>query len=106
MARAATRSLPCRKAHHVCDGLRAGRHSGSEPEVLLGSGFYYDVFKWMGVGDPPLGCEPKGRQSISEHGGVRMPIAPHAFVAHLPKRLLVHPKGGGALAVVGHVERA
>ena len=35
----------------------------------------------------------------------REAIAPHAFIAQLPAAMLAQPKGG-ALAVVGHVERA
>jgi hypothetical protein len=33
------------------------------------------------------------------------PIAPYSFLSALPKRLLSHPNGG-ALAVVGHIDRA
>lgn len=48
---------------------------------------------------------PKFDDFAHRSGNPREQIAPHGFVAQLPQRLLSH-EGGGALAVIAHVDRA
>jgi len=69
---------------------------GSDARLAGMMAFFFACY---GAGTP--------RQDQFAHRALGQPaeIAPHAFIARLPQRLLAHPKGG-ALAVVGHVERA
>jgi hypothetical protein len=56
-------------------------------------------FACFGMGTPRYD-EFAGRTS-----GAAQAMAPHAFVARLPQRMLAH-SGGGALAAIGHIDRA
>jgi hypothetical protein len=74
----------------------AGDHLPADADLLGTVAF---LFACYGAGTPELdefaAQAFKGREAI----------APHPFVSALPKAMLSRPKGG-ALAVIGHVERA
>jgi hypothetical protein len=77
------------------DFYLAGEDVGADADVAGLLSFHFACY---GAGTPRADDFPQPFAGPEE-------IAPQAFVAALPRRLLGHPKGA-ALAAVGHVERA
>ncbi len=73
--------------------------AGDLPSDARLAGLITMHFACYGCGTPQLD------QFAPMGAAERAAIAPRAFVAGLPKALLAHPQGG-ALAAIGHVERA
>ncbi len=78
------------------DDYLAGEDIPSEASLLGTVCFHFACF---GAGTPYW--DDFSKQAFSK----RTAIAPRAFLAALPQRLLGHPRGG-VLAVLGHVDRA
>lgn len=91
--------------------LISQEYAGSGPvplNVCLSAGDVADSAHVHGMIGFFFACYSAGTPATDRYfhkGGTPLPIAAEPFVAALPNRLLSHPNGG-ALACIGHVERA
>lgn len=88
-------------------GPEAGNHHPIPESAYFSADKIGNDARLLGLIAFHFACFGAGTPQHDEFGdrGQFPPLADHPFLAQLPQRLLSHPKGG-ALAVVGHVERA
>ncbi len=85
------------------DFVLAGQDLGKDANLLGLIAFFFACFSG---GTPQLDAYARlQRMRLGQQPGPPLELTPHPFVAGLPKRMLSAP-AGGALAVIGHVERA
>jgi hypothetical protein len=96
----------------ICQDWPGKSHRGPIPEDFYFSGDDIgEQARLLGMIAFFFACYGAGCPQYDEFQGhqgntaARPQIAPRSFLARLPQKLLSHPKGG-ALAVVGHIDRA
>ncbi len=84
------------------DYFFAGKDLAQDANLLGLIAFFFGCFS---AGTPQLDAFTRlQRIQIGQQPGPEIQLAAHSFVSHLPQQMLSAP-AGGALAVIGHVER-
>ena len=99
-------ALLCQGAYRNLQPANTFSGADLNPEAGL-SGMIAFFFACFSAGTPQANEFQTIDDYLVKRGGAGMPakLAERAFLAQLPQAMLGHPKGG-ALAVIGHVERA
>jgi hypothetical protein len=92
----------------LCQDWPGPSFQGPVPETFFFSGDdVADDARIFGTIAMHFACFGAGTPRLSDYSASGAPpaIAPKSFLGRLPQRLIAHPRGG-ALAVIGHIERA
>jgi len=91
----------------LCQDWPGPSYQGALPDSFFFSGADVgDDARVFGSITMHFACFGAGTPRLSDYSDGPPPaIAPRSFIGRLPQRLLTHPRGG-ALATIGHVERA
>ncbi len=103
----ATRRQLAQQGALLCQDWPGPSYQGAVPESFFFSGAdVADDARIFGTITMHFACFGAGTPKLSDYSDGPPPaIAPRSFLGRLPQRLLAHPRGG-ALAAIGHVERA